>query len=90
MEPGQYTGKTNATQGEPAGDSTSSASVTSPAAAPAPERSSVDAPRPPTIRPGGNFVRLVSWGAVIAVLVAGLVMYFRYERSITPLFGQGR
>lgn len=91
MEPGQYTGKTNATQGEPAaGDSASGASVTSPAPGAAPARSSDAATRRPTIRAGGNFMRLVTWGAVLAILAAGLVMYFRYERTITPLFGRVR
>jgi hypothetical protein len=89
MEPAQYTGKTDATQGGPAaGDSPSSASGTSPA--PAPAGGGGAAARGPTIRPGSNFVRLVGWGAVLAVLAAGLVMYFRYERAIVPLFGRGR
>jgi hypothetical protein len=35
-------------------------------------------------------MRVVVWGAVLAVLVAGLVMYFRYERAVVPLFGRGQ
>jgi hypothetical protein len=89
MEPAQYTGKSNATQGESAtGEAPSSASVTSPASASV--ESSSTAARRPRIRAGGNLMRLVAWGVVLAVLAAGLVMYFHYERAVVPLFGRGR
>jgi hypothetical protein len=91
MEPGQYTGKTDATQGEPAaGESPSSAPASSAAPTSAPVASGGTVTRRPAVRTGGNFVRLVGWGAVLAILAAGLVMYFRYERAVVPLFGRGR
>jgi hypothetical protein len=90
MEPAQYTGKTDATQGgRPPGELPSSAPV-SPAPAAAPAASGGTVTRRPTPRSGGNLVRVVTWGAVLAILAAGLVMYFRYERAVVPLFGRGR
>ena len=35
-------------------------------------------------------MRVVTWGAVLVILLAGLALYFRYERAIVPLFGRGR
>jgi len=46
--------------------------------------------RPTAKRGGGNAMRIMIWGAVLVILVAGLVMYFRYERAVVPLFGGGR
>jgi len=94
MKPAQYTGKTDATPGEqPPGDRAHSATVPSPAP------SSVSAPAvgaraKPAKRVrgghGGDMMRFALWGSVFAILVAGLVLYFRYERAILPLFGRGR
>jgi hypothetical protein len=81
MESGQYTGKSDATQGEgpPPG---------------APPRAPVGAGAPrarrPGRRPGGNAMRLLTWGAVLAVLLGGLALYFRYEPTVVPFFGRGR
>ena len=41
-------------------------------------------------RPSGAATRILIWGTVLVVLVLGLVMYFRYERAVVPLFGGGR
>ena len=89
MEPGQYTGKTDATPGE----RPHSEAVPSPAPAPASQQgTSVRATRvrPPSTRSGGDMMRVVTWGAVLVILLAGLALYFRYERAIVPLFGRGR
>ena len=94
MEPGQYTGKTNATPGEaPLGEQAHSETVPSPAPASAsqPEanmRTSSVRRRAP--RRGGATVRVLMWGTVLAALIAGLALYFRYERGVVPLFGRGR
>ena len=93
MEPGQYTGKTDATPGEHPLDERTQSAVPSPAPASAPERARAAraaAPPRPVTRPGGDTMRVVLWGAVLAALVTGLVMYFRYERAVVPLFGRGR
>ena len=41
-------------------------------------------------RPRGNTVRLMIWGAVLVALIAGLVLYFRYEREVAALLGGPR
>ncbi len=94
MEPGQYTGKTGATPGEPPRDERApSDNVPSPVPASA-SRAGTNAragvTRRASTRRGGDMMRVVVWGAVLAALVAGLVMYFRYERAVVPLFGRGR
>ena len=94
MEPGQYTGKTNATPGEaPLDEQARSETVPSPASASASQpgaNARTAGVRRRTPRRGGDTVRVVMWGTVLAALVAGLVLYFRYERAVVPLFGRGR
>ena len=91
MEPGQYTGKSDATPGGQPLDEHTPSAVPSPAPASATERAhAARAGGPPRLRRGGETMRVVVWGAVLAVLVAGLVMYFRYERAVVPLFGRGQ
>ncbi len=94
MEPGQYTGKSDATPGEPPLDERAQGGgVPSPAPALAPQPDAnvrAASVRRGATRRGGDTVRVVMWGAVLAALVAGLVMYFRYEKAVVPLFGRGR
>ena len=96
MEPGQYTGKTDATQGEaPRGDA-------APGAPSPPSASPPASPVPgvPRSAPGGGprrttgrgmvpkrsvAGRILLWGTVAVVIVAGLLLYFRYEPSVVPL-----
>jgi hypothetical protein len=98
MEPGQYTGKSDATQGErPPADRVDGAAVPSPApeAVPPPARPVARASGAPGGRRAaneshGSVMRAVLWVAVLAALVVGLVMYFQYERAVVPLIGGGR
>lgn len=71
MEPGQDTGKSDATQRGRAGNGQ-----------PPPER-----PRPETAPSTGP--RWMVWGLVAVALVAGLCLYFLFERTMLPLFGGG-
>ncbi len=94
MEPGQYTGKTDATPGEPPlEERAQGGGVPSPAPAAASQPAAnarTASVRRRAVRPGGDMMRVVVWGTVLAALVAGLVMYFRYEQAVVPLFGRGR
>jgi hypothetical protein len=102
MKPRQYTGKSNATQGEPSrisDPSGTAAPITGPGTDPgqpssdpaAAVRSAArgGADGTPDQSPSGK-ARVVLWGLVAVALVAGLVLYFRYERAVVPLFGGGR
>jgi hypothetical protein len=71
MEPGQDTGKSDATQRGP--DDTGP---------PHAQRPAPDAER-------GGVPRSLVWGMVAVAVVAGLALYFAFERNIAPLFGGG-
>lgn len=82
MEPGQYTGKSNATQDGPA-----TSGATDDKSGSTPTLPVGGAPRPDE---SVGIPRVVLWGAVAVALAVGVALYFRYERAITPLFGGGR
>jgi hypothetical protein len=97
MEPGQYTGKSDATQGDPSsgaqtggGDTPSSAPQSTPPAGTNMRPSAPTGARRAGSHGGAEFLRIVIWVAVLVGLVGGLVMYFRYERAVVPLIGGGR
>ncbi len=82
MEPREYTGKTDATQGTAAGAPPDGAAAGGPLGRAPRSDAPSDAPR-------GGVPRVVLWAAVAVALVAGLVLYFRYEGAVSPLFGGG-
>jgi hypothetical protein len=99
MKPRQYTGKSNATQGEPSRASGPAAPISGPGTNPGqPSLDPAAAVRSAASGGAGGTpdksmsgkARVVLWGLVAVALVSGLVLYFRYERAVVPLFGGGR
>jgi len=93
MEPGQYTGKSDATPADDRSDATpdgGAGSSPAPAEGPPARPSLGMAGRPTPARSSGDRVRIAIWLGALAVLVAGVIMYFRFERTVVPLVGGGR
>jgi hypothetical protein len=88
MEPGQYTGKTDATQG-------SSPRVDRGAQQAAGQNASGGGEGGRVERSGEagrgrrESARIAIWVILAIAICAGIVLYFRYERSVVPLFGGG-